>query len=215
VWLGRILLSSRGSFAQASPRVEGRVRTSSRRGSLGVPVGRWARLTRQVMSGDIANGLSLLETEVATACCPTKWLSAGKGVVSAWLGEGINMTAWPACPKRSDAAPAWTSRCSARSISAGMRRWTLAAAGRYSDARAPADAVGAEKLYRQALALAEDLGMRPLAARCCLGLGRLYLLLDKRSPAQGHLATARAMLAQMGIRLLARGSRGGLCRRLV
>ncbi len=63
------------------------------------------------------------------------------------------------------------------------------------------DAVGAEAFYRQALALAEDLGMRPLAARCYLGLGRLYQQVDRRSAAREHLATSRAMLAEMGMRL--------------
>ena len=37
----------------------------------------------------------------------------------------------------------------------------------------PKDAGRAETCYRQALALAEDLGMRPLAAQCRLGLGEL------------------------------------------
>ena len=38
----------------------------------------------------------------------------------------------------------------------------------------PPDAAQAEAHYQQALALAEELGMRPLVAHCHLGLGRLY-----------------------------------------
>ena len=38
----------------------------------------------------------------------------------------------------------------------------------------PPDAEQAEAHYQQALALAEELGMRPLVAHCHLGLGRLY-----------------------------------------
>ena len=34
--------------------------------------------------------------------------------------------------------------------------------------------------YRQALALADELGMRPLVAHCHLGLGKLYHRTDKR-----------------------------------
>ena len=38
----------------------------------------------------------------------------------------------------------------------------------------PPEVEPAEAHYRQALALAEELGMRPLQAHCHLGLGRLY-----------------------------------------
>jgi tetratricopeptide (TPR) repeat protein len=38
----------------------------------------------------------------------------------------------------------------------------------------PPDAVQAETYYQQALAFAEELGMRPLVAHCHHGLGRLY-----------------------------------------
>ena len=38
----------------------------------------------------------------------------------------------------------------------------------------PPDAEAAEAHYRQALALADELGMRPLVAHCHLGLGKLY-----------------------------------------
>ena len=40
--------------------------------------------------------------------------------------------------------------------------------------RHPAEVEPAEAHYRQALALAEELGMRPLQAHCHLGLGTLY-----------------------------------------
>ena len=62
------------------------------------------------------------------------------------------------------------------------------------------DAAGSEQFYQQAVALAEELGMRPLLARCYLGLGRLYQHVDKRSAAQKHLVTARSMLAEMEMR---------------
>jgi hypothetical protein len=42
----------------------------------------------------------------------------------------------------------------------------------------------------QALALAEELGMRPLQAHCHLGLGRLYHQTGQREPARTALATA-------------------------
>ena len=48
----------------------------------------------------------------------------------------------------------------------------------------------AEAHYRQALALAEELGMRPLQAHCHLGLGRLYVKTNQREQARAALTTA-------------------------
>jgi Tetratricopeptide repeat len=55
--------------------------------------------------------------------------------------------------------------------------------------------------YRDALALAEELGIRPLAAHCYLGLGRLYQCTEKREQAREHLTTATTMYREMGMRL--------------
>jgi tetratricopeptide (TPR) repeat protein len=44
--------------------------------------------------------------------------------------------------------------------------------------------------YRQALALAEELGMRPLQAHCRLGLGTLYATIGRRTEARAELSTA-------------------------
>jgi hypothetical protein len=41
--------------------------------------------------------------------------------------------------------------------------------------------------------------MRPLAAHCHLGLGKLYRRTDKREQAREHLATATTMYRQMGM----------------
>jgi tetratricopeptide (TPR) repeat protein len=57
----------------------------------------------------------------------------------------------------------------------------------------------AEAHYRQALALAEELGLRPLVAHCQAGLGKLYRRTDKREQAQEHLTTATTMYRAMGM----------------
>jgi hypothetical protein len=44
--------------------------------------------------------------------------------------------------------------------------------------------------YRQALALAEELGMRPLQAHCHRGLGTLYTTIGQREQACVELLTA-------------------------
>jgi predicted ATPase len=51
--------------------------------------------------------------------------------------------------------------------------------------------------YAEALALAGELGMRPLAARCHLGLGRLARRTGDRSGAEKHLALAREAFEEM------------------
>jgi tetratricopeptide (TPR) repeat protein len=55
---------------------------------------------------------------------------------------------------------------------------------------APPDAAQAEAHYQQALALAEELGMRPLVAHCHLGLGRLYHQTGRAEQARAALAAA-------------------------
>jgi tetratricopeptide (TPR) repeat protein len=59
------------------------------------------------------------------------------------------------------------------------------------------DAERGEAHYREALALAEPRGMRPLVAHCHLGLGKLYHRTDKREQAREHLATATTMYREM------------------
>jgi tetratricopeptide (TPR) repeat protein len=56
--------------------------------------------------------------------------------------------------------------------------------------RAPADVDAAAVHYRQALALAEALGMRPLVAHCHHGLGMLFAQTDRTAQARPALATA-------------------------
>ena len=57
----------------------------------------------------------------------------------------------------------------------------------------PPDLNRAESMYREALALATALELRPLAARCDLGLGRLYQRVGDSGNAQTHLARAAAL----------------------
>ena len=59
------------------------------------------------------------------------------------------------------------------------------------------DAERGEAHYRQALALAEPRGMRPLVAHCHLGLGKLYRRTGKREQAQEYLTTATTMYREM------------------
>jgi tetratricopeptide (TPR) repeat protein len=62
------------------------------------------------------------------------------------------------------------------------------------------DAERGEAHYRQALALAEPRGMRPLVAHCHLGLGKLSRRTGKREQAREHLTTATTMYREMDMR---------------
>ena len=61
------------------------------------------------------------------------------------------------------------------------------------------DAEGGAAHYRQALALAELHGMRPLAAHCHFGLGRLYDRMGRREPARESLNLATKMYRDMNM----------------
>jgi tetratricopeptide (TPR) repeat protein len=63
--------------------------------------------------------------------------------------------------------------------------------------RTPADVAAAAAHYQQALALAEELGMRPLQAHCHRGLGTLYATIGQREQARAELSTAMEMYQSM------------------
>jgi tetratricopeptide (TPR) repeat protein len=67
------------------------------------------------------------------------------------------------------------------------------------DVASTGGAADAEGYYREALALADELGIRPLVAHCHLGLGKLYRRTGKREQTQEHLRTATAMYRDMGM----------------
>jgi class 3 adenylate cyclase/tetratricopeptide (TPR) repeat protein len=61
----------------------------------------------------------------------------------------------------------------------------------------PPDVTQAEAHYQQALALAAELGMRPLQAHCHLGLGRLYGQTSRAAQARTALTTAITLYRAM------------------
>ncbi len=79
----------------------------------------------------------------------------------------------------------------------GTEGWVCQLRGNIGARRNPPDRAGAKAQYRRALDLAEERGMRPLAAHAHLGLGRLYLRSGKRPAGQEHLTTAAALYRDM------------------
>ena len=79
----------------------------------------------------------------------------------------------------------------------GYEAWALRLLGEIAPRRDPPDVETAEGHYRQAMALAEELGMRPLIAHCHLGLGKLSRRTGDRSKVEEHLTTAMTMYREM------------------
>jgi tetratricopeptide (TPR) repeat protein len=72
----------------------------------------------------------------------------------------------------------------------GYQAYALRLLGDISAHHNPPEAMPAEAHYREALALADELGMRPLAAHCHRGLGTLYATTGQREQAHVELAAA-------------------------
>src|SRR5262245_60307311 len=110
-------------------------------------------------------------------CAGTTSLSAGR------IGEAAG---------HAQEALAFTRRLGAR----GNEAHALCLCG---DVASIAGAEDAEGYYRQALALAEPRGMRPLIAHCHLGLGKMHYRMGNPGQAQEHLTIATAMYREMGM----------------
>jgi tetratricopeptide (TPR) repeat protein len=72
----------------------------------------------------------------------------------------------------------------------GYQAWALRLLGEITAHQNPLEVAPAESHYRQALALADELGMRPLVAHCHLGLGTLYRQTGRVEPARAELSIA-------------------------
>ena len=78
----------------------------------------------------------------------------------------------------------------------GYEAWALRLQGEIASRL---DARVAENRYSQALALATELGMRPLVAHCHAGLARVYRRTGQHDQAQEHLTTATTLYREMGM----------------
>jgi class 3 adenylate cyclase/tetratricopeptide (TPR) repeat protein len=72
----------------------------------------------------------------------------------------------------------------------GNQAYVLRLLGDIAARREPPESDQAEASYRQALALAEELAMRPLQAHCHRGLGTLYAKIGRREQAHAALTAA-------------------------
>ena len=93
--------------------------------------------------------------------------------------------------------PRATLDASRRIRARGLEAWVLRVLADIASRSATPDFEKAQGLYREALDLADMLGMRPLVAHCHLGLGKLYRRTGKREQAQEHLTTATTIYREM------------------
>jgi class 3 adenylate cyclase/tetratricopeptide (TPR) repeat protein len=87
-----------------------------------------------------------------------------------------------------------------RSRQRSQEAWILWLLGEIASHRDSLKAEAAASNYFQAMALAGELGMRPLVAHCHLGLGKLYRRTGKRQEAQERLGPALTMYREMDMR---------------
>jgi len=81
----------------------------------------------------------------------------------------------------------------------GHEAYALRLLGEIAVQRDRPDAEYAETHYRQALALAEALGMRPLQAHCHRGLSSLYAKVGRQEQARTELSTAIKLYRAMAM----------------
>jgi len=140
----------------------------------------------------VADGVAILEQILKIG--ESSWMRASQSRTFVTLGE-ISLAA-----NRLDEAAALATRALALMREYGQRGWEAAALrllAEIASLRRPRDVATAEAHYRAALAVAEALGMRPLAARCHLGLGSLRK--DQPREAQAHLDVATTSFREMGM----------------
>jgi class 3 adenylate cyclase/tetratricopeptide (TPR) repeat protein len=137
------------------------------------------------LSGQVATALPLLE-QVVEQNASTSAVGYTVDPWVAWLSEAYLLAG------RLAEARTWAGRALQRSRERkerGFQADALRLLGDIATHDDPPDIDQAEAYYRQALALAKELGMRPLQAHCYHGLGTLYSQVGRSEQARAELST--------------------------
>ena len=144
------------------------------------------------LSGRVADALPLLEQAVEQSRAMR--ILGGHALQVAWLSEAYVLAERP-----EDAI-----QCAERALDfsrthkeRGHQAWVLRLLGEIAAHRDPPDVEKAEVSYRQALALADELGMCPLQAHCHLGLGALYHHSNRPEQVRSALSAAIELFRSM------------------
>jgi tetratricopeptide (TPR) repeat protein len=111
-----------------------------------------------------------------------------------WLGEGYMLAGHLEEALRLGQRALEAARAQQQPGDQASALWLL---GEIAAQRDPPEVEQAEDYYRQALALAEELGTRPLLAHCHCGLGTLYAKSRQREQARAKLSTVIALFRSM------------------
>src|SRR3972149_11032024 len=148
------------------------------------------------LAGRLAEPPPLLEQGVEQAASMKLMALPAQRV--AWLGEAHLLAG------RRDSArqlAEWALNLSRQVKERGNQAWALRLLGEiHLDPDAP-DFERAEASYREALALATELGMRPLVARCHFGFGAPYSGAAPGGAARAELGQAAELFRSMGMTL--------------
>jgi tetratricopeptide (TPR) repeat protein len=144
------------------------------------------------LSGRTADAISLLEEAVERPVMSAG--QEGQSLRTMWLSEayllaGREADAHAAAQRALDLARQYKER--------GHEAYALRLLGEIVAREEPLDVGQAENHYRQALALSEELGMRPLIAHCHVGIGKLYKRSGELRLANEHLNDGIAMMREM------------------
>jgi tetratricopeptide (TPR) repeat protein len=142
----------------------------------------WTLGYAYVLAGRVSEALPLLEQSVSTDA-----IGNMSGTVRVWLSEAYLRL------DRLDEAQAVAVRgleLCREHAQEGEQAWILRLLGEIHAHRHPPEAELAEAAYREALPLADALGMRPLQAHCHRSLGKLYATVGRHAEARAELDTA-------------------------
>lgn len=145
-----------------------------------------------MLSGRIEEAVRLLEQALQDAApkglLASPWLKAG------WLSEAYLLSG------RGAEALCLAQQTLSQAVERhkrGDRAWLLHLLGEIARRADPAEVEIAQTRFGEALALAGELGMRPLQAHCHLGLGMLYYDAGDRNRGRDYLVEAGSMYREM------------------
>ena len=148
----------------------------------------------RVLTGRPEEGLALMTEVVEEAAA--KHAALGQSTRLTWLAEGLLIA--------DDLDRAWARGEEALELSRryhekGQEVWALHLLGDIAARRDPAAVDAAARWYRDALALAGSLEMRPAIAHCHLGLGELAARTGRAETAEEHSRLAWTLFREMAI----------------
>jgi predicted ATPase/class 3 adenylate cyclase len=146
------------------------------------------------LSGRVSEALPLLERGLEVPQ-PGTGIGSLQPLFLVWLGEGYVLAGRLEEARQLGQQALEVTRTQKQQQ--GYQAYALRLLGDIAAQRDPPEVEEAECLSRQALALAEALGMRPLAAHCHRGLGTLYATIGQREQARAELSTAIALYRAM------------------